>query len=148
VGAAEINFDEPMDAMLWFLEAVPAFTKRRSYPKASLKKLIIRWYGEESTRNFERLYKQLRDKGFIHSEQNPANRRAHNVKLTRTGRRLLNQVKAERAADTALFTAELLKLPKADREVVLSWLNTIAKAGLIQMIEEASAVASRQRDSR
>jgi len=136
VGNVEIKFDEPMDAMLWFLDEIPEFTGRRSHPKAALKKFTIRWFGEESTRNFERLYKQLRDKEFIHSEPDPTNRRAHNVEITASGRRLLNQVKAERTEHTELFRGEILKLRADERRVIRRWLHRIATSGMAQMVAE------------
>lgn len=136
VGFTAVEFDEPMDAMLWFVELLITSTDAGFCPKPVLKNLIRRWYGEGVDSDFERCYGSLLQGGFIASHDWPQDRRVSIVELTDEGRLLLEQIKVQRHQDLELLRQVVQKLPRKDKKIVLRVFDNISQLTWRKMIED------------
>ena len=58
-----IKFDEPMDAMLWYLEIKKAFDQKSALRRMDLMNFVFRWFNE--TTSLQRAYDKLEEAKFI-----------------------------------------------------------------------------------
>ena len=140
VGSTVIAFDEPMDAMLWFIELLER--EDGTCLKATLRKLVCRWYGSEAERTFQRHYTELLEKAFIQDSDSEADARYSVVSLTDSGKLLLQEIKAQRSDDLSPFQLELSKLSPRDARVVMKWLERLATVSWSKMRNDAGASRS------
>ncbi len=139
VGASVLRFDEPMDAILWFVELLSQSTDAGFCPKPVLKNLIRRWYGESVDSDFERCYGELYSGGFIQSHDWTEDRRVSIVELTNEGSQLLEQIKVQRRNDMQLLRSHVLKLPRKDKKIVLRVLEDASHDAWRKMVADADS---------
>jgi hypothetical protein len=99
IEGTSLTLDEPMDAMLWFLDLIASQPEKVTCSRAKLKGIVCRWYGKEASTAFDKYYSQLRKKNFIAPEVGLADSREHDrVLITQKGRDLLSVIRGQRAA--------------------------------------------------
>jgi hypothetical protein len=135
-GGTTLLFDEPMDAILWFIDLVITDSKRNDCPRPILKNLIRRWYGEKVDSDFERCYSDLLENRFIIAQQWSEDRRIHLVQLTDKGRLLLQQIKDKRYQDIELLRREVQNLPRKDKKIVIRLFDRMSKLAWRKMLED------------
>ncbi len=136
VGDASIKLDEPIDAILWFLDLKSAHTPETACPKALLKTLVMSWHSGE--RSFERDYGELLSQKFIDAQDNEGDRRGKDVWLTKSGQKLLAEIRQQRLRDIDFIQREFLALPENEQRVVWQWLNSVAETAW-QLMNQSNA---------
>lgn len=104
VDGTTLTLDEPMDAMLWFLDIIASQSEKVYCSRPKLKGLVCRWYGKEASTAFDKYYSLLRKKDFIAPELGREDSRGHDhVRITDKGRHLLNIIKEQRTEPLKLL---------------------------------------------
>lgn len=144
------KFDEPMDAMLWFLDILGSQTTGAHCTRSKLKGLVCRWYGREASTNFDRAYKILEKVGFITWEPNPEDNKKHDVWITEKGQQLLEEVKSQRLQQLSTLRQVTQALTPEEQEVTLRVLSMQAESAWTEMmnVEEFQEITNAKRSNR
>lgn len=127
-------FDEPMDAMLWFLDMIALETDSAPCIRSKLKGLVCRWYGREASTAFNRCYRILDKHDFITWEPNQEDSREHDVWITDRGVQLLAQIKEHRLQHLKVLCQVTRSLSSVEEDVMSRVLNAQAELAWTEMM--------------
>jgi DNA-binding HxlR family transcriptional regulator len=128
ISERDILLGEPMDCILWTVELLT--DAESTCLQATVEQIVKKWYPPKSKDriskyNFSKPINKLVSKGFLESRRVSKNRRKSELRLTPTGRQLLNYVKQTR---TQAITEALQLIAPEAVAAVLPLLEQIADA--------------------